>query len=142
MATEVPAQLLVEGEYTYTGLRSMSENTRRDESGRFESELRDEDIVGYFAEGRPFHTAGEVADRFDVDRSTAYRRLSKLEDDGSLEKISLGSRTVVWWYTDATETDAEEIDSTDPLFSAPVTAIGESVDEDEIDDILYGEIDG
>ena len=72
----------------------VSGNAERDESGQFESELDDEDIVSYFAEGRPFHTAQEVSDRFGVDRSTAYRRLSRLEDDERLEKVSLGSRTV------------------------------------------------
>ena len=70
----------------------MSGNTERDESGQFESELDDEDIVSYFAERRPFHTAQEVADRFGIDRSTAYRRLSRLEDDERLEKVSLGTR--------------------------------------------------
>lgn len=119
----------------------MSGNTGRDESGQFESELGDEDIVGYFAEGRPFHTAQEVADRFDIDRSTAYRRLSRLEDDGRLEKVTLGSRTVVWWLTTDTPTASGEIDPDDPLFSAPAFSVDEPVEEDEIDDVLYGEIE-
>lgn len=120
----------------------MSGNTERDESGQFESDLSDEDIVSYFAEGRPFHTAQEVADRFDIDRSTAYRRLSRLEGDGRLEKVSLGSRTVVWWYRADTATAHDEIESDDPLFSAPKFSVDEPVDEDEIDDVLYGEIEG
>lgn len=120
----------------------MSGNAERDESGRFESKLGNEDIMSYFAEGRPFHTAQEVADRFDVDRSTAYRRLSQLEDDGHLEKVSLGSRTVVWWYTADTPATPEEVAPDDPLFSAPTFSVTEAVDEDEIDDVLYGEIEG
>ncbi len=120
----------------------MSGNTGRDESGRFESELGNGDIMSYFAEGRPFHTAQEVADRFGIDRSTAYRRLSRLEDDGRLEKVSLGSRTVVWWYTADTTTAPDEVASDDPLFSAPKFSVDEPVDEDEIDDLLYGEIEG
>ena len=120
----------------------MSGNSERDESGQFASELGNEDIMSYFAERRPFHTAQEVADRFSVDRSTAYRRLSRLEDDGRLEKVSLGSRTVVWWYTADTAATADAVASDDPLFSAPTFSVDEPVDEDEIDDVLYGEIEG
>jgi len=120
----------------------VSGNTERDENGQFESELDDEDIVSYFAERRPFHTAQEVADRFGIDRSTAYRRLSRLEDDERLEKVSLGSRTVVWWYTADTAATPDEVESDDPLFSAPKFSVDEPVDEDGIDDVLYGEIEG
>jgi len=119
----------------------MSGNTGRDESGQFESELDDEDIVSYFAERRPFHTAQEVADRFGIDRSTAYRRLSRLEDDERLEKVSLGSRTVVWWYTADTATTPDKVESDDPLFSAPKFSVDEPIDEDGTDDVLYGEIE-
>ena len=120
----------------------MSEHTDRDERGQFDSEIDDDVVVRYFAEGRPFHTAGEVADRFGIDRSTAYRRLRRLAEDGRLEKVTLGSRTVVWW--DATDADptAEEADADDPLFAAPSFAVDDPVDEDGIDDVLYGETDG
>jgi hypothetical protein len=120
----------------------MSGNTERDESGQFESELDDEAILSYFAGGRPFRTAQEVADRFDIDRSTAYRRLSRLEEDRRLEKVSLGSRTVVWWYTADTEAESDGNSSDDPLFSAPAFSVDEPLDEDDIDDVLYGEIEG
>jgi len=119
----------------------MSGNTERDENGQFESDLDDDDIIRYFAEGRPFHTAQEVADRFGIDRSTAYRRLSRLEDDERVEKVSLGSRTVVWWHTAATKPTSEEIDSSDPLFSAPTFTVDDPVGEVGIDDVLYGEIE-
>jgi hypothetical protein len=117
----------------------MPGNTERDENGQFESELNNEDIMSYFTEGRPFHTAQEVADQFGIDWSTAYRRLSRLEDDERLEKVSLGSRTVVWWYTADAPTTPDAVASDDPLFSAPRFSVGEPVDEDKIDDVLYGE---
>ncbi|ELY53624.1 helix-turn-helix domain-containing protein [Natronolimnohabitans innermongolicus] len=120
----------------------MSGNTERDNGGKFESDLRDEDIMSHFTEGRPFHTAQEVADQFGIDRSTAYRRLRQLVEKGKLEKVSLGSRTVVWWYTAETATTPDEGASDDPLFSAPTFSADEPVDEDEIDDVLYGEIEG
>ena len=119
----------------------MSGNTERDESGKFETELGDIDIMNYFAKGRPFHTAQEVSDRFGIDRSTAYRRLSQLEDDGRLEQVSLGSRTVVWWYTAETATVPDDVEPDDPLFSAPTFSVEENIDENEIDDVLYGEIE-
>lgn len=120
----------------------MSGNTDRDEHGQFESDLTREDIMSYFAEGRPFHTAQEVADRFTIDRSTAYRRLSQLAEDDRLEKVTLGSRTVVWWYKTETTEDQDVENSDDPLFSAPTVSVEEPVAEDEIDDILYGELEG
>jgi DNA-binding MarR family transcriptional regulator len=117
----------------------MAGDTDRDDRGQFESELGTEDIMTYFADGRPFHTAQEVADRFDIDRSTAYRRLSRLADDDLLEKVTLGSRTVVWWYTADAGTAPEEVASDDPLFSAPTFSVDDPIAEDEIDDVLYGE---
>lgn len=120
----------------------MSGNADRDERGQFETDVDDEAIVSYFAGGRPFHTAQEVADRFDIDRSTAYRRLRRLADDGRLRKVSLGSRTVVWWYTAEADPTPDEIDADDPLFAAPTFAVDEPGDEDEIDDVLYGELEG
>ena len=120
----------------------MSGNPERDERGQFESDLSDEDIIGYFAAGRPFHTAGEVAEQFGIDRSTAYRRLSQLEADERLTKVSLGSRTVVWWHTTETPATPDEVAADDPLFAAPTFTVDEPVVEDEIDDVLYGEIEG
>lgn len=117
----------------------MSRNTDRDDRGQFESDFDDRDIIRYFAVGRPFHTAGEIADRFDVDRSTAYRRLRDLSEAGRLEKVSLGSRTVVWWYTDDTESTENDVE--DPLFDAPSFSVDEPVPDDEIDDVLYGPVE-
>jgi hypothetical protein len=114
----------------------MSEQSDRDDCGRFESGLTDEAIMRQFADGRPFHTAQEIADQFDIDRSTAYRRLSGLGEDGSLEKVTLGSRTVVWWNK-GTEQIPDEIDPDDPLFSAPTITVDDPVSEDEIDGVLY-----
>ncbi|WP_135664868.1 winged helix-turn-helix domain-containing protein [Halorhabdus rudnickae] len=117
----------------------MSKPPGRDDRGQFTSGFDDQDIIRYFAVGRPFHTAGEVADRFDIDRSTAYRRLRKLSEAGRLEKVSLGSRTVVWWYTD--DSEGNEDDAGDTLFDAPAFAIDDPVGDDEIDDVLYGPVE-
>ncbi|WP_440771740.1 helix-turn-helix domain-containing protein [Natronorubrum sp. DTA28] len=120
----------------------MSGNADRNESGQFESTFDDEEVLEHFADGRPFHTAQEIADRFDVDRSTAYRRLSDLATAGALEKVTLGSRTVVWWYPTETSEEHTEAETDDPLFTAPAFTIDEPIDEDDIDDVLYGELEG
>lgn len=119
----------------------MSGNTGRDESGRFESDLSNAEIMDHFSDGRPFYTATEVAERFEIDRSTAYRRLSQLEDAGRLRKVPLGSRTVVWWYTADTAPASDTVEPDDPLFSAPSFSVDDPVDEEEIDKTLYGELE-
>ena len=56
----ISVHLLVHGSILSQRQPYVSENTERDESGQFESELDNEDIMSYFTEGRPFHTAQEV----------------------------------------------------------------------------------
>ncbi|MFB6193787.1 MAG: helix-turn-helix domain-containing protein [Halobaculum sp.] len=109
----------------------------RTDDGRFEREVTDEELLAFFAEGRPFHTAREVADRFDVDRSTAYRRLTRLAESSALERVSLGSRTVVWWYRIDEHGASDEFDPDDPVFTAPTFTADDPVDETEIDEVLY-----
>jgi hypothetical protein len=120
----------------------MPENSDRNECRKFESTLGTVDILHYFANGRPFHTAQEVADAFDVDRSTANRRLSQLADERSLEKVALGHRTVVWWYRANTPSAPPAVASDDPLWSAPTFTVDEPIDDGEIDDVIYGDIEG
>lgn len=118
----------------------MAGNIERDDEGRFDSGIPTETILAFFDTDRPFHTAQEVADNFGIDRSTAFRRLERLADDGRLTKVSLGSRTVVWWDRPTVD-EAEGFDANDPLFSAPAVEVDDPIDEDEIDDLLYGAID-
>jgi predicted DNA-binding transcriptional regulator AlpA len=120
----------------------MSGNANRDEGGQFESKVDDEEILRYFREGRPFHTAQEVAERFGVDRSTAYRRLSRMEDSAGLEKVSLGSRTVVWWLTDEDHpSDNNGVPDDDPFFAAEAGEGGPD-DVSERTDEYLAELDG
>jgi hypothetical protein len=120
----------------------MSGDAERDESGKFESRVDDEEILRYFAKGRPFHTAKEVADRFNIDRSTAYRRLSRMEDSARLEKVTLGSRTVVWWLTDEEDhADGSDVSEDDPFFTAEAGE-GGPADVSERTDEYLAELDG
>jgi predicted transcriptional regulator len=75
----------------------------RDSGGKFTSNITDDDILAFFKQGeRPFHTASEAADEFGLDRSTAYRRLDSLREQGRLKKTEVGARAVVWWIPSST----------------------------------------
>lgn len=70
----------------------------RDEAGRYVPSVADVDLLFFFDSGqRDFYGAGEIAEEFDLDRSQSHRRLSRLADEGELERIEVGSRNVVWW---------------------------------------------
>lgn len=70
----------------------------RGEGGRFTSSIDDGELLHFFESGeRPFFSAREIADEFDLDRTQAHRRLSQLHEDGELERVEVGSRNVVWW---------------------------------------------
>jgi DNA-binding IclR family transcriptional regulator len=72
--------------------------TNRDEQGQYQSSVSEQAILSFFTESeRPYQTARDVGDRFDLDRSTAYRRLQRLADEGQLRKDEVGARAVVWW---------------------------------------------
>lgn len=94
------------------------------------------DLLSYFETGRPFRTTEEVADRFDVDPSTAHRHLRRSLDVSWVESHTLGD-TTVWWR------DRETVGTTqpdnDPLFDAPAFDADEPVDEPAVDATLYGE---
>lgn len=70
----------------------------RDGDGRYAEMVADEELLHYFEAGqRDFYSANEVADEFDLDRSQAHRRLSRLADRGELDRVEIGNRNVVWW---------------------------------------------
>jgi len=45
---------------------------------------------------RPFATSTDVAERFDMSRQCAHRRLQQLHEAGEIEKYKPG-RSVIWW---------------------------------------------
>lgn len=72
--------------------------SRRNQAGRYTSTVDDGDLLHFFDSGRrDFYSAGEIAEEFDLDRSQAHRRLSRLAEEGELERVEVGSRNVVWW---------------------------------------------
>lgn len=70
----------------------------RDGGGRYTERISDRDLLHFFDSGRrDFYGAGEIATEFDIDRSQAHRRLSRLSDDDELKRVKVGNRNVVWW---------------------------------------------
>ena len=73
----------------------------RNSGGQFVSEVTDDETMAFIVEAdQPFVTTSRVAEAFDIDQSTAYRRLQRLTDDGRLNKEKVSANAVVWWIPD------------------------------------------
>ena len=73
----------------------------RDDRGQYRTAVSDDEILSFFGRaGRPYQTAQSVGDEFNLERSTAYRRLQRLADEEQLQKDEVGARAVVWWLAD------------------------------------------
>ena len=62
-----------------------------------------EDVLAVFADRDDPHeplTAPEIATALGCSRRTALKRLTELEDRGSLTRKKVGGRAVVWWPAD------------------------------------------
>lgn len=66
----------------------------RDESGKFTEVVSDNEIIAYLQKTEGASTA-EVADNFDYERPTAYRRLKDLEDEDQVESREIGN-SLLW----------------------------------------------
>ncbi|MFC3959069.1 helix-turn-helix domain-containing protein [Halovivax cerinus] len=117
--------------------------SNRNEHGKYTPSVTDESLLAHFTHAdRPFQTAQSIADRFDLDRSQAYRRLQQLADDGEVEKAKVGGRAVVWWRVDDRPhaPGTHGVNASDPIFDRRTFEAGEPADASEhIDEILYGD---
>lgn len=68
----------------------------RDDRGRFEDKVSEKDLLSMFEKGEPV-SATEVADRFEISNRAALNNLENLQEEGIIERKSVGSRAVVWW---------------------------------------------
>jgi repressor of nif and glnA expression len=92
----------------------MSEKRSRDESGRFSSEVTEQEILKIFDRvGEPM-TAPELADELPITKEAVTYRLKKMQEDDLLGRKKAGARAVVWWakvapeLSDETEKDVED----------------------------------
>jgi len=78
----------------------MSESDR-DGGGRYTPSVTDADILGILDRASaPVMTATEIADELPIGRSAVRKRLVDLHDRGTVERKSVGARSVVWWIVD------------------------------------------
>ena len=112
----------------------------RAETGEFTESITLAAVVDAIrrAEG-PVVTTRDVADALDCSTEAARLKLTALAETGRVDRRTVGARAVVWWLTER-ETITTEIDAEDPLFSGAALFAGdEPIDEDEIDDVVYGD---
>ena len=108
----------------------MGERTR-DTSGRYKSNVTDDDVVAAVRAHDPAATS-EVADAVDVTRQAVDRRLRQLRDDGRVSSKKIGA-SLVWFMPRSRETretpahdDADGFD-TDDLQGDPSTTLDDDV---------------
>lgn len=68
----------------------------RDDRGRFEEKVTTEDVLSMFERGEPI-SATEVAERFEISNRAALNKLEELQQEGLIQRKTVGSRAVVWW---------------------------------------------
>ena len=103
----------------------MGERTR-DTSGRYKSNVTDDDVVAAVRAHDPAATS-EVADAVDVTRQAVDRRLRRLRDDGRVSSKKIGA-SLVWFMPRTRETretaahgDADAFDDADLQGDASTT---------------------
>ena len=74
----------------------------RSDSGTFVETVSLEDVLGVFDDVRgPVITSSDVADQLDCTTEAARQKLTRLYDQGKVDKRKTG-RVVVWWHTGGT----------------------------------------
>ncbi|WP_157224710.1 winged helix-turn-helix domain-containing protein [Natronococcus occultus] len=67
---------------------------RDEESGQYTETVTDEEIAEFVRNSNGL-TTSEVADEFDYERPTAYRRLKSLEESGDVQSRKIGN-SLLW----------------------------------------------
>jgi ADP-ribosylglycohydrolase len=71
----------------------------RDETGQFRETVTLDDVLGVFDEVRgPVITSSDVAEALDCTTEAARQKLTRLYDQGEVDRRKTG-RTTVWWHT-------------------------------------------
>jgi len=121
----------------------MSQDRERNDHGQYVGTISLEDVLEAIRQtDSPVATAKELGELLDCSSEAARQKLITLHEQGRVERRTVGANAVVWWLTDTEDTTAE-INPDDPFWEAEAHAgdEDESVGEDDIDDILYGEVE-
>ena len=81
----------------------MPNDARNDASGQFVEKYPREAFLRAIAEAEPVAGTGEVANVVGCEHDTAYKRLQRLLDEGTVEKRKVGNM-LLWSLTDEGET--------------------------------------
>jgi hypothetical protein len=124
----------------------------RSDSGTFVETVSLEDVLGVFDDVRgPVITSSDVADQLDCTTEAARQKLTRLYDQGEVDKRKTG-RVVVWWDTGETPSKPSEqapesgeiqgsietsLDGTDAVESVP-TEDADEQSKDAIETALKG----
>lgn len=110
---------------------------RNQDTGRYVQTLTLDAVLRAMREASdPVVTAKELSERLDCSSEAARQKLVQLHDQGLIERRKVGAGAVIWWIDEDTA-EPSGINADDSFWSLKPTA-GEPVEEDEIDDILYG----
>lgn len=74
----------------------MSEDRTRDDTGRFQSEFDDDDIIEVISDLQPTAGTSDIAQELGVTRQSADYRLRKLQEEGRIRSETVG-RTLIWF---------------------------------------------
>lgn len=117
----------------------------RNDRGQFVEEITPEEVIAVLRDSdSPVVTAKEVGEQLGCTGEAARQKLLALRDQGIVERRQVGAGAVVWWLV-ADESTPEEIgvaEPDDPLFTGgPLFISEDGLDEEELDDVLYGEVE-
>lgn len=91
--------------------------------------------------GEPL-TAPEIADALNCSRRTALDRLHELEERGTVASKKVGGRSRVWWLPNEGDRPTEP-SAGGPVFTGgALFASEEPLEEEDVDDVLYGGPEG
>ena len=118
---------------------------KRDERGKFTEEVSLEKVAEILEGDEPVKTAKEVSQEIGCSSETARQKLLELRDQGVVKRKKVGAGAVVWWLVNESVSTEKprKIDPEEPLFTGgALFSSEESVDEEDIDEVLYGEVEG
>lgn len=78
----------------------MAGKERSDTGEYVETTTPEEVLIAMRDVDTPFVTVGDIAEVLDCSPETARRKLTKLHNEGKIERREIGASAVVWWVPD------------------------------------------
>ncbi|XGI84722.1 hypothetical protein ACEU6E_10870 (plasmid) [Halorutilales archaeon Cl-col2-1] len=111
----------------------MSTERTRDEGGKFEEKVTEQDILKLFDRAdEPVLTASDLADALPIGRDAVYRRLRDMHEEDLVGKKKAGANAVVWWAKVAprlSEEAKKRVEEVDRENAIPLEELDEELEE-------------